>query len=445
MTFSNGVKKLGPVFLIILATVLMRLVPLLQAPLAAYGYDYGLYLYAFKNLEGFRVSALLDAIQGTYQSLLFFLLKPLHLGPEAALNSVQFLSSLLLPAAFYFYLRKTSKLAAFFAGLLAAVSIIQSETFTMFLLKTALALPLLILVFKFLEEKKYALTAIVSFLIFVTHRTTFLVLGITLFLYFCYIELKNPRPRRLGLLLIGLVLTAQLAGAKLIHFVEKIFAYPNPNRIIGIFLENQSAVAILWPVAILAGAGLIISLTAKKHQLFAIFTGVCVFWIILKMPFYRRMFIYLDLGLICYAAYFLGTLDYKSRLSKVILVLFFAAMGLNLTTYFANLEPLMSRGEIEEVKDFEKTGTILAISSDDAPWILGFLPSAAATVFAPGMFADPHTYEDWVAFWAGRDQNQFLQSYDPPLYLYSRSLPGFAETVPCLRRLTENFYLYACQ
>ena len=365
----------------------------------------------------------------------------MHLPAEAGLNFTLFLLALLL--GFTFYLAFQNKKFALFAVLLCACSIIQAESYSMFLWKTLLALPFLVLGFKFLQEKKWLAFAISTLIILLTHRTTAIIYLLTIGLYFIWQLIKAKRYKWIvgGLTTTGFLIILFLPQLKII--IQNLISNNNYFVRTGLFLPYQNLFSLLWPYLLLAIPGLYLYIKQKEQPLWLILFGVSVLWFIFHLPFYRRILIYLDLSLIVFAAYFLSTVIAKSRLPKagvmVIVTVIVLFLSYRSATFILAKPPLIYAEETEEIKNFNfPSGFVLAVSANDAPWLLGYINNQR--LGAPGLLEDPHTYQEWIEFWNGQNQRQFISHYPRPLYFYQRAyqLPPVGIT-QCLRPLTINF------
>jgi hypothetical protein len=175
-----------PITLLILAfsgLILSRLLPLFKAPLSAFGYDYGFYLDALKNSQTINWQNLLTAFWGGFNNPIFYVFNLLHFPPQLALTLSYLCFSLLTGLALYWFFYPHNKTAGLFALLLFTLSLVQMESYAMFLYKHALALPFFIFGFKFAREKRWGWFTASTCLILLTHRTTAIIYVLTLGLY----------------------------------------------------------------------------------------------------------------------------------------------------------------------------------------------------------------------------------------------------------------------
>lgn len=430
-------------FLILTLMILLRLIPIYFSPLPTYGYDFGFYLHALKQTSSaLDWSSLSAALRGEYLNPLLAIINSFHPPLEQALSLLMFVSSIAAGLAFYFYFRKSDPKAGILAVILMSLSITQAEVYTMFLLKTSLALPFLILSFKFLQEKKYPTLLLCAGAIAVLHRTTLIILLLSFGGYLFYILAREKK--FLLLSAIGLAAAAALISfdEQILRIISILFSYKNERVMRGIFLENHNLALTFLPYLLIAAPGLIRCVKRKEHLIWLVLVCLLIIWIILKLPFYRRLLLYLELTLVFFSSYFwAGWLTKKKVMIGAIVSILLLTM-IHVKFVFAK-KPLISEGEIQEVKNFRKIGFILSTSAADVPWLLGYAENNQ--VAGPGLFASPQTLEDWQMFWSGENQKEFLSSYPRPVYLYTRHYLPSNLLPDCLQKYSQNFYQIICQ
>jgi len=425
---------------------------LLKGSLSSFGYDFGFYLSAAENAKKISLDSLTTVLWGGFNNPLFYLGNFLHLPPAVMVNEFYLFFSVLLAFSFYWILKPINRLSAILAVFLLACSQIQTEGYTMFLWKNIAALPFLILSFKFLMEKKYWPLALSSLLILLTHRTTAILYLITVAVYFGFIQIKAKKAKLLGIeALLGIL--ALILGFKFLHLKSILLnLIQNNNYYVrtGLFMENQNIFFLWLPMLILAIAGLIIYIKYKQNPLLIIFTGICLLWLIFKLPFYRRVLMYLDLSIIFFAAYFLGIINYKDKKLKIALIIILIILAYRSVNFTLAKQPLISKQEIAEIQNYksfalpkkqgEGDGFVLAISADDAPWLLAYAKNVR--LGAPGLLEDPHTYQQWLDFWQNKNQVEFISKYPRPLFFYQRSSRLYGGIDKCFVQISDNFFQY---
>lgn len=432
------------VYLLLSLTLLLviRAVPLFKGSIGSFGYDYGFYLYAASHLHPLSLSGWLVALWGGYSNPLFYLAHAFFIPPNIIINQLYLLFTILLALSFYWFFG-TNKKAAAWAVILCATSLIQTESYAMFLWKNWAALPFLILAFKFYRDRNWRWLTVSAIAVALTHRTTLIILLLTLAITFT-VELNKEKKYQHLIEFLILVLGLGILGAFLPQLRSvAIDLLQNNNSYVrtGLFLERQNLFTLLWPYLLLALPGAYLYIKNKQPLILTVFTVVCGLWYIFHLPFYHRFLIYLDLSLIFYSAYFLGQQNFHTWLKKISLACVILFLTWQAYNFASTKLPLISRSEIQEIKNFNQPGAfILAVSADDAPWLLGFAQNAR--LGAPGLLEDPHTFEEWNMFWQNQNQINFISKYPRPLYFYQRSYRMQNGIDECFLRISENFYQY---
>lgn len=440
--------KIWLLMLSLFTLLTFRTLPLLYGTFANYGYDYGFYLFAIKHTQNLTLSSFFTALWGGYNNPLFYIGNLLHIPASITLNELYFFASLFTGLCFYFVFAKKNWQAGIFACLLFATSKIQAEMYNIFLWKNVLALSFLLLSFKFLEERRWKLFIFSSLMILLTHRTTAIIYILTLLIYFTHQFIKQKKYKLLvfGSSLITICLATSYTLLPIKSIISNLINNNNSYVRTGLFLENQNLFAIWWPFLALALPGIFLYLKNRRGILWPIFTTVCLLWVFFHLPFYRRIIIYLDIAVIYFSAHFLNQLNFRAWQVKTSIGLIFIFLLFSAQNFIRSRPVWISSPEIEEIKKF-KTKTpgnfVLAVSANDAPWLLGFGNEIRLT--APGLFEDRNTYEQWQTFWAGQNQKEFLWKYPRPLYFYQRSYKLSGEINNCLSQVSKNFFEYNCK
>lgn len=446
--------------------VFSRAAPLSKSPLPAYGYDYGFYLYAAESSAFTAGQNFFSGLFGGYNNPLFLIFNQLRLPLEFSLTFSYLIFTWLLGLSLYMLWQPVNKRAGLLALLLYALSPVQMESYLMFLYKNTFALPFMILGFKFLMyPKKQILTPdshepgdaldgfrqqirrywpflLLSLLVVLAHRTTTVIYLLTIGIYFVWLIIRNRRWKflvlfsTLGLLILG----SWFFFFNLKSIIYNLITHNNYYVRTGLFLPLENPLKFIWPYLLLAIPGAWFYLKRREHPLPVIFTLLCILWLILQLPFYRRIWIYFDLALIVFAAYFLTVAIKNTRLNRSLIMIVIVFLGFRFTAFTLAKSPLIRSGEIQEIKTFSQpSGMILAPSANDAPWLLAYADKSQR-LGAPGLLEDPHTYAEWTNFWQGQNQRLFLFQYPRPLYFYQRTWRlTIGEAARCLKPLTRNF------
>ncbi len=426
--------------------LIIRALLVFKAPLSNYGYDYGFYLFALKHTA---LANLFSLFSSNYQHPLFFFAQIFKFDPALFLNFSYFGFNLFLGYAIYLFFGQ-NKNAALWSVAFFALSLVQQESYSMFLYKSAFALPFMILGFKFLMEKKWLKFLPTSSIIILTHKTTAIIYLITLFAYFLYTFLKNKQWGLAGFFSLPAILVISgLFISPIKNYVFSFFTQNNTYVQNGLFLPGINPLNLLWPIVLLALPGLYFYIKNKAHTLPIFFLIISTTWILFSLPFYRRIYIYLDLSLILFAGYFISILletvvtKKNSKIFFTGLILVFIGLFFKQLDFTIKKQPLILNTEVLEIKQFNQhPGFILALSANDAPWLLAY--AGNYRLGAPGLLEDPQTFISWQNFWHGLNQTEFLQRYPRPLYFYQRSWQIIDFPQNCLKNISENFSVYTC-
>ncbi len=442
-------KQLVRISLIPLSSFLIllgfRILPFIKHPLATYGYDYGFYRYALVHADKLNSFTLFGSPLGGYGNPFFYVFYHLRIPPDAALFGMILLVS--IACGFMLYLLLPNKRASIAAVLLFSLSIAQSQAYTMFLLKSLIGLFLILATFAVIAHKKYWWLLLTIPSIFLIHRTTAVIAGLTLGIYLMYILILKKYYTRLAIFLLGAAGVLFLGKDYII--AKAGWLIYNPNILVreGIFFQGPKALLYELPMLILGLCGLWIYLKKKPHALFIIYFLITCAWFLLRLPFYNRILLYLDLSLIIFGAYAIAELYEKVRLRTAIAISLglVILLGLNTGIFLFKKSPLITVEELREIETVTHGQTdaiILANSATDAPWLLGY--GSTVRLAAPGLFEDHHTYEQWRDFWEGRDQQNFINDYPRPLLIYQRSFVVGGSLVACLEPISPNFSRLHC-
>ena len=443
--FSNKTHISLLIGVVVLA-FLWRLLPIFRGPWFAWSYDFGFYLYQVRHLSAAPLLTYLAGLSGNYSSPLFLLYKLVPIGPENFLLILSLACEAALVFSFVRYFKNQPKLGLV-AALLAIFSVVQTETSLLVLIKTLIALPIMVLGLAFIKENRWRKVGVIFILLLVLHRTTAIFFTLTFIMYGLFVQIKLRQWRWL-LAEIALVIIGGwfLWNAfPVADFITKIFSEYNPYVRGGIFLANHNWLVWLWPIWLLGLGGIIFYIKHRQHPLPVILALTTAAWIILKLPFYNRALIYLDLALIIFAAYFLNQLNLKKHWHKAVLVISLLVLA-GYSFYFLKQErPLISQTEVNEIKNFSTPlpgQFVLTTSANDATWLLGFLKDSR--LGAPGLYEDRSTYQEWNNFWNGVNQTQFLWRYPRPLYIYQRDYYVPGPINDCFLPLSPHFFQYVC-
>lgn len=267
----------------------------------------------------------------------------------------------------------------------------------------------------------------------------------TLLSYGLYEQLKKRQWKAVALQGAGAALFLFLARPWWLGPLQRFIGGQNQAVYEGIFLYGQNYVWLAWPVLAAGALGAYGYIKRREHSLPIVFLTVSTLWVVLHLPFYNRMLLYVDAAFILFAAQWFAELTAaRTRRAALAAVLLLCTAYLGVSCAL-HKTPLIAGSELDDiaVRQFPPGSFVVALSADDAPWLLGYLP-AGVRLAAPGLFEDRHTYGQWSALWAGQAGSEFFSSYPRPLFLYSRSYAVPEPLVSCTKKQDGNFSEFAC-
>ena len=347
------------------------------------------------------------------------------------LISVFIFLTLYLVAKKYFQ----STLVALFSVLLFISSVVQFEFFWWYYYRQFLALFLILLTFLFIHYRSYLI--IFSLLaIGIIHPLSLIPLGLSLVIYLFFAD-KETRKFLFISGSISFILLLILNWQELWVYIQDFFHYrglaenfvqAGYHEFTGQFIgwNDWLKYSVLYLPFGLVG----LVKYCKKQKLLTIFLLVNIILILLKIVFYRRFFVFVDLAFILFASAFLsdvwGKVKGKShRLSVHIGIVLLIVVCLGRTTvYILDKEPLIYPIELESIKQISELVTdsdyVLSINSKYSPWLYGY---SGKKVIAPGLFEyNQWNREGWNKFWYAHDNEvklEMLKEYNiSPMYIY---------------------------
>ena len=424
--------------LILVGFILLRLIPYFfwQVPT---GYDAGIYLFLFKTFPQIPQWQKLGFSPG-----LFYLTWPLtKLGipPESLLIPLQIAAEVFLFGCLYWVVKKLiDKKTALLAVFLLTVSTVQFRAFWYFYVKNVLALSLMILALYFLSQKKLIKTLLFSFLVAIFHLPTFLML-------FLIMLLSNLKMAGLAILLGGLAyLTNFQLGIK--PFLQPLLTISKGSS--GSFYS----LTISWLLTLLYLPLAIYGLK-KKSNLRPFLAGalICLGWVVMRLFFYNRFFITLNIFLIFWAAIGLRQLMKKYQQHLDIFQFYFAAGIIFIVAFvFKTGQPLINRQLLNEIKAFqaEPEAVILSLGRADTAWLMGW---TEYPVIAWGYGGEDKYWdrEQWQRIFdpaAVEEKIKLFKLLPQPVYVFlnetNLNLLTDLQRSPCFEQKSLHFYKFVC-
>jgi hypothetical protein len=414
----------------------LRLYPYLDNEIPL-GYDPGIYLYGFKNFP-FTISWL----KNMFPPGLFAFVKLIPTNPTyLVIPLILFFSTLLFFSVYLFFNRLFGKKAALWAIFLLSCSLVQYRVFYWYYLKNIAAIAFLFFTFYCLLGKSYWAIFWGVLTIYFHSPTDFILYSalISGLLFF-----KNRRPY----FLLTLVLTLLFASPYLISnsstFIPILKGIATSiGKPSGTFYEPLE-VLVLGVLYIPFGLYAFIKNYKKYPFLILPIIGLII-TAVLRLFFYRRLLIYLDIFLLIFAAYYLSKI--KSKLFLIIFIilnLVYISFFVKKTAY-----PSINHDEFKEIRSIEVDGYLLATDEMNSPWLMGY--SKAKQIISTGLNpADNYwTKDEWDQFRLGSltDEIELLKRLPQPLYIYHsdrQPIPPFADDEQCFPKISWRVYKFVC-
>lgn len=346
--------------------------------------------------------------------------------------------------------------AAFFSALFYSLSFVQFLFYWDMFWNNAIALFLILLIFYLLEQGKkqvYFFVVPAVFFVFITHKTSAFLLVLTLILYFLF-KKDKVKYWLIPLLAAGGFVVAWFNRATIIYLWQQFSTgfkayYDFFSLKEGIFISGPQfliSTLLYLPFSFLA------FLIFRKKNLILFFSLICTILILAKFVFYKRIFVFLDIGLLVYSGYAFDIFIQKisSQISwkygKFFVWLFFSLLAICLFFASAAEKPLITAGELEKIEAMKSVRPeikIFTYNSYYTPWLYGF---SGHKVVAPGWGDEGRTFNEWQAFWASdaAGKRKYIDGFHQLLYIYnSDGFPTIKDS-ECFKKTEEYFYLFNC-
>ncbi|MEA2701791.1 MAG: hypothetical protein QOE22_500 [Candidatus Parcubacteria bacterium] len=408
-----------------------------------YGYDSGLYrrylLEPFVSFPNTPVPGLDHTV--FLPRILLDLVHFFVRNPDVALYGTYLGLGIAGVISVYFFTKHyTGNRGAVAATLLYILSAVQFSAQQAFFFKQAAALPLFLFGVLAFETRRYALGACLGILIVLTHQTSsvlYIVLAGTGFLTRAFFTRSIP-------LAYAFSVTAVAAAYLLLHphVAQKVASPP-----VSLFISPSEY--LLWSVPLFAfvvlGVRSFLPVAKRNHVLLGSL-GILLLFVILRLPFYSRVYVFLDLLLAVPAAYgalvAYGWFRVRARslapLAGAVLVI---AAAFPMFWLQKHSEASISPDIQETVRTLSALpkGSAVVTSPALLPWAHGW---SIVEVHAPGIFKEPHATEEWNRYWSHAEpqfERAFLASFPQPAYILARPVEG--DYVPeCARELRPFLY-----
>ncbi|TAK58764.1 hypothetical protein EPO14_02980 [Patescibacteria group bacterium] len=435
-----------------LASLALHAIPFFLFGRHPLGYDTGFYRrYLIEPITSFPNASVPGLGDDAFIVRMFLdILRFLHLPTDLILYGSYLAFWALMPVLLFFFLKLyLQKHGAFIAGLLLVGSSVAYNGYWYFLLKNALALNLILLAFIAIERRWSSAWFVLDIAIVLTHKTSAIIYILTLIALFIF---SRGRRNEYALHIIIAGALFALINAPTVH--ELSVALPS-----AVFLDWQTYLWLSLPFILAIAVAGKTFLKYKIPSTLLALAGVSLLFPLFRLPFYERVFIFLDITLAGLAGYgihsILSSVKSAWGTKQVFMPFMFLALfvGLflgNLWNQVTSTLPLISNEQILRIEEIAKVipaeATILT-TSDEAPWFEGW---TNAHIAAPGMLNDNHNLEAWTELWSGASTEQkikFLDDFQKPLYISTfYAIEDIIGKAPeCVHKVAENLWLVACE
>ena len=454
-------KKIVVVLIALMFILGIRMLPFLNYSKHPLGYDTGFYRqYIISPTVSFPNTPTEVLGRSSLGTRVFIdILKFSYLPPDYILYGGYLFSIALLALSLFLLV---NYLFGFSTGVLAlflfAISPVQYTAYWYFLWKNTLGTAFLLFAFLMIEKKSY-LAIIPSLLVMLTHTTTSIIfIPTTIFFYlknlfnnFSFIKLFNWK---WWLGIIGV-----LGFFIYIQWPINFRYYYNAQALFLSSTEYLRLSAFFFPLAII---GTYSYWEKIKKSILLPFAIITFAFPIFHLPFYQRIFPFIDLVIIILASLGIKTLfSYAIQpnslstkkiaqfASMLFVVWMFTANGIQTYSQINKLQPLISK---EVVRSLESISSVIPenasilTTTDFTPWVYGWSQNK---VFAPGLLNNPYSKTAWEKFWSSSDEKEkkeFLNAYPKPLYLFidENSKHIYLPSETCSEKISDFIYKYNC-
>ena len=441
----NRVLETFLIFFSLLLMLFFRLIPYKNGSVPL-GYDLGLYRYAI--LHGLEFKDLW-ILSGGMEPGFLYLMEVLKIifDVDFILKVVFLFFSLLLGISIWIYTRRSfGKLAGTISLIIYSLSVVQFKVFSFLYYKNVIALSLLffsLLLLNLYEKKRrlrdLVLFVLVSGMIGAIHRPTFYLFGLSFFLY----SLIRPYKKGnydfkefgkmciAGFLILGIALSFYLGDffqsiTDILPFVLGSFISPGDSP--GTFISFGEYVFLVLAYLPFSIIGLFYIIKNKKELFLSIIVIVNLIIVYFQLFFFNRFIIYLDAFFIVLSGIgFSVLINKKKKLGLLVLIVAIFSLGMGSYHESSTSPSILNSSQIDFIKDIkqnvEENSSIISISSEYSPYLIGYLDADGRRVIAPGLFdSNLWNESDWDKFWNGEDIEEIkamLDKYDKPIYVYS--------------------------
>jgi hypothetical protein len=443
-------KRIGYWILIgvLVFVFVLRVVPYLNNDVPL-GYDAGIYRYGISvGLENLDRWILSGGMEPGFLYLMFPLVK--MFGVDILLKWGFILACVLLGLAVWVFVRESfGNEEAIIALVFYAVSVVQYFVFELMYYKNVVGLCVMLFALLFLTKYERetgggGIRHLVGFVLLAgvlagIHRPTFYIFGLSYFVYAFASPWKNKNYD------FGRMKANVVAGAFIVLIGAMFYVGEFRDAVIGIlpwvvqgfvspgespgtfisFFSYQFAILACLPFAIL---GLVYCLRKREFNFVVIWALINLAIVYFQFFFFNRFIIHLDIAMIILASLGVSLMIREKRKAALILaVVMIAASGVMIVNETRNVGPLLSAERLDAMKVIgnyvEENASVIVISSQYSPWVMGYSGLGGDKIIAPGLFdGNKWSESEWNEFWSNDDQEkvrELMSEYSGEIYLYA--------------------------
>ncbi|MBU4370193.1 glycosyltransferase family 39 protein [Patescibacteria group bacterium] len=466
----DGGFSISKYFLIIPLSIFLisRLLPFILYGPHPLGYDTGFYKYNINQERSHNLGGLFSSVdESTGSRIITETLVNIGFSDQAIMYGFYIFVGALI-GLFIYLLAKIyfGETAAIFSVFAYSISFVQYLAFWNMFWKNAVGLCLSLLIFLLIEKNKLVYFLAVLPLIvavIITHKTSAFLLILSLALY-AVLNKKIKNSYKI------LSIAALSALGMTFLFINKditLYIWQQVNSGFktyydffsvkeGIFIDTYQFFNIGFSFFYIPFALLTILSLFKNRKInqVLIYLSICVFIILAKFIFYKRVLIFLDISLLIFFGYSFSIFVEKIKIAtseRYIKVFLFILLFSPTFLFFINVtnqKPLISKEEIKSIEDFRTITPILRLftyNSYYTPWLYGF---SGHKIIAPGWGDDKWDFKKWQIFWGSNMENkkEMLADFRPPILIYDNG-DGFFQfnEGSCFTKIKNNLYVFSCQ
>lgn len=398
---------LGFLFIVILFT---RTLPYLIYGPFGFGYDLGIYKKTFESIISFK--DILSSEIYFLPAFLAYLLNIVHISTDLLLYFAYILFSLITGFSLYKLTKELfSKETALISVFIFAISYIQIFGSNFYLYKAFLGAGMMLLAFYFYSKKSYWFY-IFAFLLAITQLPQFLLLIIGVTLAGLLSWKKDIKFNLIGVLslITGFIFLSIFTPHHLINgwniVWESILGSGiNDNHHTGYFMEISTFFKKEAWIFIFGLVGLAYSYKNKKARALQIALVSVILIVVLKLFFFKRYILEMDLLLIPFTAnaFYILFEKFKNKLyiKKITIGLIIVVSIFTCIYWVKASRPSLSLAEVNAIsiiKNRKDDNLVLTTHSKYGPWVYGF---SGKLTSIPGMHNSIWTFGEWMGYKRG--------------------------------------------